>query len=267
MGFNSPAELTASYAAAGKNKTLMPILKIFLLGILAGALIAFGGVTANTASMGANRLIAGCVFPFGLVMVVLLGAELFTGNCLISISVLDKQARFSGMLRNWVFAYLGNFVGGVLVAALCAYSGQFNFKGGELAVVTINAAINKCSMGFGSAFFLGIGCNFLVCIAVLLAFSAKDVAGKILGIYGPICVFVICGFEHCVANMYYVPAGLFAMTVEKYATLAADAGLKTEALTWGSFIVKNLIPVTLGNIVGGVAIGSLMWYANLRKKK
>ena len=97
MGFNSPAELTASYAAAGKNKTLMPILKIFLLGILAGALIAFGGVTANTASMGANRLIAGCVFPFGLVMVVLLGAELFTGNCLISISVLDKQAKFSGI--------------------------------------------------------------------------------------------------------------------------------------------------------------------------
>ena len=267
MGFNSPAELTAAYAAAGKNKTLMPGIKIFLLGILAGALIAFGGVTANTASMGANRLIAGCVFPFGLIMVVLLGAELFTGNCLISISVLDKQARFSGMLRNWVLAYIGNFVGGVLVAALCAYSGQFNWQDSALAVVTIKAAVAKCSMGFGSAFLLGVGCNFLVCIAVLLAFAAKDVAGKILGIFGPICVFVICGFEHCVANMYYVPAGIFAMGIEKYAAKAVEAGVNTGVLNWGSFLLHNLLPVTLGNIVGGVCIGTLMWYAHLRKKK
>lgn len=269
MNFFSPAELTANYAAAGKKKTLLPAGTIFLLGILAGALIALAGVGAATAAhnialAGIARLVNGVIFPFGLIMVVLLGAELFTGNCLIVISVLDRQATIAGMLRNWLLAYGGNFVGSVLVAAGCAYFGQFNYSDAGLAVATVKCAVGKCTLPFGNAFVMGIFCNLLVCIAVLLAFSAKDVPGKILGIFAPVCLFVLCGFEHSVANMYYIPAGLFALDVPAYAA-AITASVDTAALTWGNFFLRNLLPVTLGNIVGGAGIGAAMWYTYLRK--
>ena len=167
MNFFSPAEVTANYAAAGRKKTLLPGLTIFLLGILAGALIALAGVGANTAThnltlAGIARLINGVVFPFGLIMVVLLGAELFTGNCLIVISVLDRQARVAGMLRNWLLSYTGNFVGSVAVAAGCAYFGQLGYSAGGLAVTTVKIAAGKCAMSFGNAFVMGLFCNLLV---------------------------------------------------------------------------------------------------------
>ncbi len=271
MNFFSPKELTENYSAAGANKTKLSAGKVFFLGILAGFAIALAGASASTAThnldtAGMVRLVSSVLFPFGLCTVVLLGGELFTGNSLIVISVLDKKASLGAMLKNWLVAYLGNFVGALMVAAGCVFSGQLNYSASGLAVTTIKIAVSKCSLMFGPALILGILCNALVCIAVLQAFSAKDTAGKILGIFMPICFFIVCGFEHSVANMFYIPAGLLAITKDVYRDAAAAAGVNTEMLTWGNYLVKNLLPVTIGNIIGGAAVALLMWYANLRGK-
>lgn len=264
MNLFSPSEIVANYAAAGAAKAQAPAWKLLLLGILAGFCISIGGVVTNTASHCADsaasiRLISGLLFPFGLAMVVLMGAELFTGNCLISISVLDGKASFLGMLRNWVLVYAGNFIGSALTAAAGVYAGQLDYSSCGLAVFTIKLAAAKCSIDFGPAFVLGVLCNLLVCSGVLLSLSAKDTAGRILGAYLPVAFFVLAGYEHCVANMYYVPAGIFAASIPAYAEKAAALGLDLTALSWSSFIVKNLVPVTLGNIVGGAALGALLW--------
>ena len=260
----SPAQVIDTYGEVGGKKCRKSAMPMFLLAVLAGALIAFAGAATNTAAhtasgVGAVRLICGMIFPFGLGMVILMGAELFTGNCLIAISVLEKKATLSAMLRNWIIVYLGNFAGSVLVAATCAYTGQLNYSGGQLAVFTMKLAAGKCTLSFGSALVLGIACNVLVCLGVLCAMTAKDTTGKILGALLPVALFVMCGFEHSVANMFYVPAGLFAQTVPAYAELAAQAGLDLSALTWSNFLLHNLVPVTLGNIIGGSGIGILLW--------
>jgi len=260
----SPAETVAAYAGAGAKKCALSPARAFLLAILAGALIAFAGAATNTAahtaqSVGAIRLICGLLFPFGLGIVVLMGAELFTGNCLITISVLEKKATLAGMLKNWVIVYLGNFVGSVAVAAACVYSGQLNYTSGALAVFTMKLAAGKCVLPFGGAVIMGIACNVLVCLGVLCAMTAKDTTGKILGSFIPVALFVLCGFEHSVANMFYIPAGLLAKSVPAYAALAAESGLDLSALTWGNFVLRNLVPVTLGNIIGGAGVGALLW--------
>ena len=260
----SPAETVAAYASAGAKKCELSIVRTFLLAILAGALIAFAGAATNTAAHTADtagniRLICGLIFPFGLGIVVLMGTELFTGNCLIAISVLEKKATLASMLKNWLVVYLGNFVGSVAVAAACVYTGQLNYSSGGLALFTMKLAAGKCALSFGSAFVMGIACNVLVCLGVLCAMTAKDTTGKILGAYIPVALFVLCGFEHSVANMFYIPAGLLAKAVPAYAALAAGSGLDLSALTWGNFVLANLIPVTLGNIVGGAGVGMLLW--------
>jgi len=267
----TPSEFIEAYEGIGENKAKAPFLKLFLLGILAGFLIAMGSAVTNTAShaienVSAAKIICGMLFPFGLIMVILTGAELFTGNCLMAISVLSRKISISGMLRNFVIVYIGNFVGAMLLAVSCAFCGQMNLSGGGLAVTTIKVAVTKTSLTFGHAIVLGILCNILVCIAVMCAISAKSTAGKAIGAFVPICFFVLCGFEHCVANMYYIPAGIFAMNVPKYADLAAKAGLNTSVLTWGGFFIHNLIPVTIGNIIGGCGFAALIW-ASYRKKK
>jgi len=250
----------------------MPLARMVTLAVLAGILIAFGGAVTNTAvysldNVSFSRVVCGLLFPFGLAMVVLTGAELFTGNSLMVISVLNGQARLSGMLRNWLFVYLGNFVGALFVAAGCAFFGQMDYSGGALAVFTIKLAAAKCMMPWGDAVVKGIFCNLLVCLGVLLSMSAKDTIGKIVGAYIPVSYFVFCGFEHCIANLYYVPAGLFALRVPSYAAAAEAAGVNTSALTWGGFLIHNLLPVTIGNVIGGGLIGMLMWFAYLRKSK
>lgn len=260
----SPAETVQAYAGAGAKKCALPPLRAFLLAILAGALIAFAGAATNTAAhtaegVGAVRLICGLIFPFGLGIVVLMGTELFTGNCLIAISVLEKQTTLAGMVKNWVVVYLGNALGSVLVAAACAFSGQMDYSSGGLALFTMKLAAGKCAMDFVPAVVMGIACNVLVCLGVLCAMTARDTTGKILGAYIPVALFVLCGFEHSVANMFYIPAGLFAKSVPAYAALAAESGLDLSALTWGNFMVKNLLPVTIGNILGGAGVGALLW--------
>ena len=270
MGYLNPKELTAQYAAAGAAKTAKPALPLLLLAVLAGALIALGCAATNTAvhamdNVGLARTVCGLLFPFGLCMVIVSGAELFTGNSLIVITLLERRCTLGAMVRNWVLVYLGNFAGALLVAAGCAAFGQLNYSGGLLAVYTIRTAAAKCALAPLNGFGLGIFCNILVCLGVLMAMSSKDAAGRLMGAFIPVAYFVLCGFEHCVANMYYIPAGLLALQNPDYARLAQSAGVNLAPLTWGNFFLGNLLPVTLGNIAGGASLGALMWAAHLRK--
>ena len=272
MNLFTPAETTANYAVAGAGKTRLPVGKMLVLGTLAGFLIAMGAVAANTAAhglqdAGLTKLVSGLLFPFGLVMVILSGAELFTGNTLISISVLARQATLKGMLRNWFYVYLGNGLGAFLAAAGCAFLGQLNCGDGALAVYTIKVAAAKCSLSWFNAVGLGFFCNVLVTLGVLLSLGAKDTVGRFLGAYLPVAFFVIAGFEHSIANLFYVPAGLLAAERPVYAALALTRGLNLSGLTWSNFWLHNLLPVTLGNILGGLAVGSLYWYCYGRREQ
>lgn len=267
----SPGEFIDTYAKLGAAKAKAPAVRLFLLGMLAGFFIAMAGAATNTAafsfsSASAIKLICGLLFPFGLVMVILTGAELFTGNCLMAISLLARTAGAGGVARNLVTVYFGNFAGALLGAAACVLAGQFGLSGGALAVYTIKLAAAKCSLSFGRAFLLGVLCNILVCTAVVCAIMAKSLPGKAVGAYLPICFFVLCGFEHCVANMYYIPAGLFALAVPEYAGLALAAGVDVGALSWGGFLLNNLLPVTLGNVLGGAGLAVLLWYCHGSRK-
>lgn len=272
MNLFTPIEIVQNYADAGKKRVERTLDTMLLLSVLAGLLIAFGGVVTNTAAhavdnVSAVRIICGLLFPFGLGMVVLSGAELFTGNCLICISVLERKAGIVKMLRNWMVVYIGNFIGALILAAGCAFYGQMNYSGGELGLFTMKLAAAKCTISFPSGIVLGFFCNVLVCMGVICSTSAKDTVGRILGAYIPVSFFVVCGFEHSVANMYYIPAGLFAARVPQYAHLAAATGLDVSSLTWGNFLLGNLLPVTIGNILGGIAVGMVMWYCHVRLAK
>lgn len=271
---NTPAEAAKLYVEAGRGKVSLPLGRMFLLAVLAGIFIAFGGVAATTAAVSVplasvGKLVGACVFPGGLVMVLCAGSELFTGNCLLVIPLLEKKITVTQMLRNWIVVYLGNFVGGMAVAALCVYGHQASLFENQMAVSMLSAAAAKTALPFGDAVLKGIACNFLVCIAVWIAgFVAKTVGGKLAGLFFPIMIFVVSGFEHSVANMYYIAAGLFAKTNQVYAAAAAEAGTDLSGLDWGTFFTRNLIPVTLGNIVGGaVCVGCVYWYIYLKKKK
>ena len=267
MNFYSPAEVVENYMEIGKKKAEMPFVRLLLLGILAGVLIAFGSAAASTATYGIDngsvaKLISGLVFPFGLGMIVVVGAELFTGNSLVVISVCANKITVWQMLRNWLVVYAANLLGAMFVAFCCACFGQVSLSGGQLAVYTAKVAVAKTSLPFANAVVLGFLCNCLVVLGVLMSLSAKDTGGKIMGAYLPIAYFVICGFEHCVANMYYIPAGIFAAKIPQYAKLIAEAGIDTASLTWWNFFMSNLLPVTIGNILGGTAVGVLFWAGN-----
>ena len=272
MNCFSAAEAVANFVGAAKKKASLPIWKMLLLGVLAGMFIALGGVSSGAAShavtdAGLAKTLSGVLFPGGLALVVLMGAELFTGNCLIFIGVLDGKVSFAEMLKNWIFVYLGNFIGSIIVAGGCAFFGQMNLGGGACGAACIKTAAAKVSLPFANAVVLGFFCNLAVCFAVLAASEAKDVAGKIIGVFFPIAFFVICGFEHCVANMYYVPAGIFASQVPAYAGKAAEMGADMTKLTWGAFFTGNLLPVTIGNILGGLFVAAAMYAAYKPEKK
>jgi len=271
MAFNTPTEITDNYAKSSVGKATSPLWRLFLLGIAAGMLIGMGAVASSTAAhaltdVGMVRLVSGLIFPIGLVMVVLLGTELFTGNALMITAVVSKQITVGQLLRNWGIVYVGNFVGAVALAALMAFFGQLNIGNGALAVYTAKIAAAKDALPWMNAFVLGIFCNVMVCIAVYVGSTAQDTAGRILGLMLPILGFVTAGFEHCVANMYYIPAGIFALWNPAYTQKIIDAGVNTGVLDFGTFITANLIPVTLGNIVGGVLVGLLMYACHATKK-
>lgn len=264
MPIFTPTEITDNYAKASIAKATSPAWRIFLLAVAAGLFIGLGAVASSTAAhaledAGMVRLISGLIFPVGLMMVVLLGTELFTGNALMVTAAVSGKITWKLLLRNWGLVFLGNFVGAVALAALMAFFGQLNIGGGELAVYTAKVAASKNSLPWANAFVLAIFCNLLVCIAVYMANTAHDTAGKIWAIFFPIMGFVLCGFEHCVANMYYIPAGIFAYLNPAYTGLIDAAGINVAALNFGDFFFANLIPVTLGNIVGGVVVGLVMY--------
>lgn len=249
---------------------------MLLLGILGGAFIGFASQGSNAAihtiqSVGIGKALAGALFATGLMMVVITGAELFTGNMLIVVSCLEGKTKWLRMLRNWFYVYAGNFVGSILVVLFIILSGQFNFSDGLLGGFTIKLASYKVSLTFTNAFFMGILCNWLVCMAVWMAFAAKDIAGKLLAIFFPIWLFITSGFEHSIANMYYIPAGIIAKGNPKWAEAALTFGItqdKLDALNFSNFIFKNLIPVTLGNIIGGALfVGAIYWISFIYKKK
>jgi formate/nitrite transporter len=247
-----------------------------ILAFFAGAFIAFAAEGSNMAAYnllakpetyGLGRLVAGAVFATGLMMVLIAGAELFTGNTLIVVAMLDKRVAAGQMLKNWFFAYIGNLAGSVVIAWMMSQSGLFGSSGGLLGGITIRIAAGKTALAFFPALLLGIMCNWLVCLAVWVSFGAKDIIGKAMMTFFIICLFVTSGFEHSIANMYYIPAGIFAKANADWVSMSGVAAERLAGLNWGNFITKNLIPVTLGNIIGGmVMVGSLYWLA-LKKKK
>lgn len=259
----SPGEFVNLYAQIGAKKSANSARKLFLSAVLAGFLIGMGAVVSNTAghaltNAGVSRVVCGLLFPFGLIMVILTGAELFTGNCLITISLLERRARLSGMARNLGLVYLGNLAGAAALAAAIVYCGQLDLSGGALAVHTIRVAAAKCAIPLGKAVVLGILCNILVCAGVMCSLCGKSLPGRAVGAFVPVCFFVIGGFEHCIANMYYIPAGMLAAGIPRYVQLAREAGVDLSALNWMGCL-RNLAPVTIGNIIGGCGFGALVW--------
>lgn len=273
--FLTPAEIAAYTEETGVKKAGLAPLKQFMLGILGGVFIAFASegstmaafpLLADPGSYGLGRCLAGAIFPTGLMLVVLAGSELFTGNTMMSIALVRKRITLAALLRNWLWVYVGNFVGSVFLAYMMAESTLFNAGANVFGGVTISIAAGKVRLPFHSAFFLGIMCNWLVCLAVWLAYGAKDMGGKILGIFFPIWLFITSGFEHCVANMYYVPAGILAKSNAAWAAASKLSPEVLDGLTWSAFFVNNLLPVTLGNIVGGgVFVGLYYCFVYLRK--
>jgi formate transporter len=273
-----PPEMAARAEAIGIRKAHMDLLRMFELAVLAGAFIAAGGFFSTTATAGAGamlpygvtRLIGGLAFCLGLILVIVAGAELFTGNNLIVMAWANRKVSTGLLLRNWGIVWLGNLVGAIATAALIFLSGQYTFGGGSVGLNALTIANTKTGYGFVQAVMLGILCNALVCIAVWLCYSARTTTDKILSILFPITAFVAAGFEHSVANMYFIPIGMFIKT---WAPASFWAQIdKTAAdfphLTWQNFVVANLLPVTIGNIIGGaVMVGLVYWFAYLRPRE
>lgn len=268
--FNTPLEVIKGNINADVAKANLSIGKMILLGIMAGAFIALGGATSSTAvhgisDVGLARTLAGAIFPVGLMMIVFVGGELFTGNCLIILAVLNKKVSAGQLVRDLVVVYFSNLLGALAIDFLIFYSGNLDYSNGLLGAYTIKVALAKVNISPVKAAASGILCNMLVCMAILMAGAAKDIAGKALAIFFPIWAFVVGGFEHCVANMFYIPAGIIASTNSTYVAKAQELyGITADQisanLNIGGF-VSNLLPVTLGNILGGMVFIALPLYA------
>lgn len=249
----------------------MPLLKMVLLGILAGIFISCGAQASNVAmhalpNVSTARIVAGCVFAIGLMLVVFIGAELFTGDCLLIMGVLDKKVKTLTMIRILIVVFISNLIGALIVVLLVYYSGQLGYSNDMLGAFTIKVAMGKVEKSFISSFSSGILCNVFVCGAVLMMTSAKDASGKVWTCFFSILAFVVSGFEHCVANMYYIPVGILAKNNEVYANKAMELYGYTkeqlDKLNVKSFLVDSTIPVTIGNVFGGVVlVGLMMWMA------
>ena len=267
-----PGEMATRAEYVGVRKAEAPALTTFTLAILAGAFIALGAVFAtNTAAgtstlpFGIAKLVTGLVFCLGLILVVVGGAELFTGNNLIVMAWASGKVSGRALLRNWVLVYAGNFVGSIGTALLVLWSKQYTFGGGAVGETALKIASGKASLDFFQAMALGVLCNALVCLAVWLTFSARSTIDKIAAIIFPITAFVSAGFEHSIANMYFVPYGLLIKGFDP--AFVAETGLDMANLTWGNFLINNLLPVTIGNIIGGaVLVAAIYWSVFLRNK-
>ncbi len=254
----TPKEIATNYIVTAKAKTTAKWYKTLVLAVLAGAFIAFGGAASSAAAAGltgsAAAAVKAAVFPVGLILVVVCGAELFTGNCLLVAPMIERRVSVPSVLKNWGIVYGGNLIGGVVIGVLVAVCGV---QSDAWAASTVATAVAKSNMNFGAAFARGILCNMLVCLAVWASMSTKSTAGKALAVYLPVFAFVVCGFEHSVANMYYLTAGL-----------VTDAIVGGGAVSLGNALLYCLLPSTLGNIVGGglIAIAYSAAYGSRLKK-
>lgn len=256
----------------GVSKATSPWLSLFVLGVMAGAYVAFGGLLATSVTfdmpvewgLGMKKLVAGGAFSIGLMLVIIAGAELFTGNTLMISSIMTGRITWKNVLARWTLVYIANFIGSIILALLFYYSGLWKTGGDMLGVAAVKTAYAKVHLSFLEALIRAIGCNWMVCLAVWMALSARQTVGKIFAIFFPIMGFVAIGFEHCIANMYFIPVGIF---LSRWAGIAPD-GLDAGTITWGAFAIKNLVPVTIGNIIGGVVfVGLGYWGAYLRPSK
>lgn len=271
-----PPEMAQKAEELGVSKSQMSFSKTMVLAILAGVFISLGAVFSTVVTAGGGlpygpaRLLGGMVFGLGLVLVVVGGAELFTGNTLIVMAWANRRISTSRLLRNWLLVYVGNFVGAMFMVLMILLSGHFMAGKGAVGAQMLQIAKLKCELGFMQALVSGILCNVLVCLAVWLSFSARDVTGKILVILIPVSAFVAAGFEHSIANMYFIPLGI---VLRNYGD--ADFWVQTgftadqfSALHLNRFLVHNLLPVTLGNIIGGaLLVGMVYWFVYLRDAK
>jgi formate transporter FocA len=260
----------------GVKKASLDTVSLFVLAVLAGAFIGLGAIFATTVAAGGSalpfglgKLLVGLVFSLGLILVIVGGAELFTGNNLIVMAWASGKVSTRSLLRNWVIVYAGNFLGSIMTAGLMFLSTQYTFGGGAIGSAALSIANGKTSLDFVPALALGIMCNALVCLAVWLAFSARTTTHKILAIVPPIAAFVASGFEHSIANMYFIPMGLFIKSgaPDSFWAAMGKTAADFSGLTWDRFLVNNLLPVTIGNIIGGaLMVGAVYWFVYLRKR-
>ncbi len=261
MNHLTPAEIARDLTQAGASKAESSFRRLLIMGIMAGAYIAFAGAASTigafnllfeTDTYGLGRILCGGIFTGGLVMVTLAGAELFTGNCLITVSVLQKKTSVLKMLRNWAIVYTANLIGSIFAAWLIYNSGIFSSGDGYMGAMTVKIAANKVNMTFFSCLASGILCNWLVCLAVWSSTGAKSTAGKAVSVFFPIWLFATCGFEHSIANMYFISAGIMASESDTLTMLSGVGSDALESLSWIGMFTENLLPVTLGNMVGGI---------------
>lgn len=284
-----PQEMAERAETVGARKVQTPFLGTFMLAVLAGAFIGLGANFATTVLAGSAavtgadgalaysaappygtvRLLAGLVFSLGLIMVVVGGAELFTGNNLIVMAWASGRVSAPALLKNWAIVYAGNFAGAITTVILVFLSRQHTFGSNAVGVVALRIAAAKCDLGFVQAVALGVLCNALVCMAVWLTYSARSTVDKILSIVFPIAAFVAAGFEHSIANMYFVPYALLIRDFDPAFVHAVAAQVPNlEALTWANFLLGNLLPVTIGNIIGGaVLVAAVYWAIFLRRRE
>ena len=270
-----PAAMAKKAEELGVRKANLPTLRLFLLGILAGAFIALGGAFSTTVLAGASalpygmaRLVAGVAFSMGLILVIVGGAELFTGNSLVIMAWASRKINTLTLLRSWGLSYLGNFTGALGTAALMFLARQYTNGAGSVGEVALKTAASKAQLGFVQAVALGIICNGLVCLAIWMTYSARNTTDKILSIVFPITAFVTLGSEHSVANMYFLPYALFIQQFDPAFVTGLGDKVKLGGLSWSTFLLNNLLPVTLGNIIGGsVLVGIFYWAIYLREAK
>ncbi len=271
----TPEEVIESNLSKAESKVSFRLYKMIIFGIMAGAFIAIGAATSSTAAhsvenVGLSRLVAGAIFPVGLMLITFMGGELFTGNCLTAMGAMDKRFSWGMVVKDLVVIWISNLIGALLVVALTYYSGNLDYSAGLLGAYSIKVALGKCTISFAKGITSGIMCNILVCAAILLATAAKAIAGKVWAIFFPIMAFVVGGFEHCVANMFYIPIGMLAANNEAYAAKAAEAyGITADQLSALSIqgFISNQIPVTIGNILGGIIFVGLPCYLVHKKWK
>lgn len=284
-----PAAMAARAEESGVKKASTDTLTLLVLSVLAGAFISLGAIFATTVSAGSMtvttadggaafaaglpfgvmRLLVGLAFSLGLILVIVGGAELFTGNTMIVMAWANGKVSSRDLLCNWGVAFAGNFAGAILTAGLMLYTSQYTFGHGAVGLAALSTAHAKASLEFVPALALGIMCNVLVCLAVWMCYGARSVTDKIFTIVPPITAFVAAGFEHCIANIYFIPMGLFIKAGAPDSFWASIGKQATDfpALTWGNFLVSNLVPVTIGNIIGGsVMVAAVYWFVYLRKR-